>query len=118
MRVTGRLVDADTAKPIPNAEIDIYKTHDMSGSPDEIKWSGADGTYDFSSSILDLPDSSVSVTPVGYHNGVGQSSSLNGDFPLYQLEITKVVKAIPWWAYVSIVVIVLGIIHFKYKKLF
>lgn len=118
MSYSGKIINADTLAPIPGAVIDIYLSGDMTGTPVESQQAGDDGTFSFASPNLDASGAVWSIEPFGYHQTTGGSGALNGTVPVYALEVTKVIQSIPWWAWVSIVVIILGIIHFKYKKLF
>lgn len=114
MHVTGKFVDVNTGKPIPNATINIFSTGNISGTPDDTQSTQEDGSFDFSTAVLDSPTASWSTSPVGYNQMTGSAGYLSGTVELYP----TVLGQIPWWAYALIAVVVLGVIHFKYKKLF
>lgn len=114
MRISGKFVDVNTGKPVPNATINLFLTSNITGTPDDTQSSQDDGSYDFSTAIADSPTASWSTSPIGYNQMTGTPGYLNGTVELYP----TVLGQIPWWAYAAIAVIVLGVIHFKYKKLF
>ncbi len=118
MQVSGKFVDVNTGEPIGGVVMDLWATGDMSGTPMESQQANNDGTYNFSSSVLDSSSSVISVSPVGYNQMVGQPGAFQQITQLYPTGITQIIKSIPWWAWALIVVVVLGIIHFKFKKLF
>lgn len=118
MRVAGKFINNDTLKPVPGVVVDVFATGMVSGSPMESLQANDDGTFSFSSSVMDSGESTIQVQPFGYHQMIGSPGILNGDVLLYPTEVTKVVSSIPWWAWVAVVIVILGFINFKYKKLF
>lgn len=110
--ISGVVIDSVSKKPIPNITVQLWR-NSTSKYANVQDITDVDGNFSIVSDLLTDPDVFVSfIDPSNnWGNVVGTPAIFNDQ--TVEMEKGTLVQSVPWWVWIGIIVLVIGIIYFR-----